>query len=95
MNDAKTSLSQADSYEAIGEFWDAHDLSENWDKTQPAQFDLANDATLFPVERSLSEKLRAVARRQGVSAETLLNLWVQEKVAQEAAFAVEGKVSHI
>lgn len=86
MDNAKSSLSGADSYEAIGEFWDAHDLGESWEETQPAEFDLAPaDAAFFPVERGLSEKLRAAARRHGVSAETLLNLWVQEKVAQEIA----------
>lgn len=87
MDDVKTPLSNADSYEAIGEFWDAHDLGNHWDATRPAEFQLSreNGAAIFPLERALSEKLRAAARKHGVSPETLLNLWVQEKVAQEAS----------
>lgn len=85
MDNIKTTLSDADSYEAIGEFWDAHDLGEIWDKTRAAEFEIATDAAFFPVEKSLSVKLRAAAEKHGVSAETLLNLWVQEKVAQETS----------
>ncbi len=86
MDNAKTTLSDADSDEAIGEFWDAHDLSESWEQTRAAEmrFEAPNEAATFPLEKHLSEKLRALARQRGVSAETLLNLWVQEKVAQEA-----------
>ena len=49
MDNAKTSLSQADSYEAIGEFWDAHDLGEFWEQTRPATFEIARGAQrLYP-----------------------------------------------
>jgi hypothetical protein len=37
----------------------------------------------YAIERELAKQLRAYAQQQGVSAETLLNLWVQEKLAQE------------
>ena len=33
-----------------------------------------------PVERALSDKVSQMAREQGVSPETLVNLWIQEKV---------------
>ena len=32
----------------------------------------------------LSKKLRSIAERRGISSETLLNLWVQEKAGEEA-----------
>lgn len=78
----KTSISQADSYLAIGEFWDTHDAGEFWDRTEPVEFtvDLQSATTYYAVESSLAERLRKVARQRGVSAETLINLWVQEKV---------------
>lgn len=86
MNDDKKSISNGQSYGEIGEYWDAHDLSEVWDKTEPAEFVVSGHAktTLYPVESALSQKLHAAAQQRGVSAETLLNLWLQEKVAQEA-----------
>ncbi len=85
MSDGKTSISQASSYEEIAEFWDAHDLGEFWDQTKPAEFefDPSGSEFYFRVERHLAERLRQLARQRGVSAETLLNLWLQERLQRE------------
>jgi hypothetical protein len=81
----KTSLSKADSYHEIAEFWDTHDLAEYWDKTKPVEFevDIQSEATYYPVENTLSKKIRTAARKRGVSPETLLNLWVKEKLKEK------------
>ena len=34
----KSSISKATSYEAIGEFWDTHDVTKYHAKTKPAEF---------------------------------------------------------
>jgi hypothetical protein len=44
MNDAKKSISQGQSYQEIGEYWDNHDLSEVWDQTAPADFVVSGHA---------------------------------------------------
>ena len=87
MAENKSSVSKAKSYGEIGEFWDAHDLSEVWDKTEAAEFavDLQSDVFYYAVETSLSSKLHSIAEKKGVSAETLVNLWLQEKVNLEGA----------
>lgn len=87
MSDNKSSISGAESYEAIGEYWDKHDLSEHWDETYPVEFDvnITSQSTYFAIEPALSERLRVSAARRGVSAETLANLWLQERVTQESA----------
>lgn len=87
MNEGKSSISQGQSYQEIGEYWDNHDLGEVWDETQPADFVVSGHAktTYYPVESTLSQKLRTLAQQRGVSAETLVNLWLQEKITQEAA----------
>lgn len=84
MNEDRSSISNADSYQAIGEFWDTYDLAEFWNQTEPAEFtvDIRSEVTYYAVEADLSQKVRSLAEQRGVSAETLLNLWVQEKVAQ-------------
>lgn len=46
MKKHKSSISQAASYKEIGEFWDIHDLSDFWDKTKEAQFDVDIAAVL-------------------------------------------------
>ncbi|HTE18860.1 MAG TPA: CopG family antitoxin [Armatimonadota bacterium] len=86
MRKDNTPISQAHSYQQIGEFWDTHDLADHWDQTQPAAFevDLRSTATYYPLEQELSKKLRSIAERRGISSETLLNLWVQEKAGEEA-----------
>ena len=87
MEENKSSISKASSYKEIGEYWDAHDAGEIWDETEEVKFevDLKSDVFYYAVETSLSSKLHTIAERRGVSAETLVNLWLQEKVNQEAA----------
>lgn len=86
MSEGKTSISKASSYEEAGEYWDEHDLSDIWDQTEPVEFeiDIKSSRTYFAVEAGLSKRLRSSAKRRGVSAETLANLWLQERVLQEA-----------
>jgi hypothetical protein len=59
MNEAKSSVSQSQSYQEIGEYWDNHDLGEVWEQTQPADFVVSGHAkmTYYPVKSTLSQKL--------------------------------------
>ena len=81
----KSSISKAQSYKEIGEFWDTHDLTDFWDQTQAVEFeiDLQSEMTYYRLDATLSNGIQSIARRRGVSPETLLNLWVQEKLKQE------------
>jgi hypothetical protein len=87
MAENKSSVSKKDSYQKIGDYWDAKDLAEIWKKTEEAKFEVAleSDVFYYAVEPSLSSKLHSIAERRGVSAETLINLWVQEKLNQESS----------
>ena len=87
MSKYKSSISKATSYKEIGEFWDTHDLSDFWDKTKEASFevDIESEVTYYAVEKKLSEKIQAVAQKRGVTADTLINLWVQEKLQEQKA----------
>ena len=91
MSDSKSSISNAQSYAEMGEYWDSHSLADVWDRTEPAQFEVAirSNATYYAVESELSRRLRDLAHRRGVSAQTLLNLWVQEKVSQASPAGAE------
>ena len=83
MSESKTSVSGSRSYLEIGDYWDQHELSET---SEPVDFqvDLRESAVYFPLERALAEKVRSAASAHGVSAETLLNRWIQERVAEES-----------
>jgi hypothetical protein len=82
MRRVKSAISKASSYVELGSYWDTHDLGEVWDQTEEADFDFIAEpqTTYFAVEMGLSEKLRRLAAKKGVSADTLLNIWVQEKL---------------
>jgi hypothetical protein len=85
MAENKSSLSGSRSYQELGEYWDTHSLADHWDQTSPAEFevDVKSSTLYFPVDRFLAERLREMASAHGVSAETLLNLWLQERVTDE------------
>ena len=82
----KSSISEAKSYRDIGKFWDTRDLADYWDRTEPAEFevDVLSEITYYALDRKLSEDVRSLARKRGVSADTMLHLWVQEKLRQLA-----------
>ena len=82
MSKSRSSISKAESYKEIGEFWDTHDLADYWEQTELAEFevDIRSEVTYYALDNTLSARVRAIAKQRGVSAETLLNLWVQEKL---------------
>ena len=81
----KSSISKASSYEDIGAYWDTQDLSKVWHKTGKVKFDveIESEVIYYPIEKSLSEKIQSIAKKQGVSSDTLINLWVQQKVQEQ------------
>jgi hypothetical protein len=85
MRKNRSSLSGASSYKEIGEYWDTHDLTDSWGETRKVEFDVAieSERIYCAIEKSLSEKVHSIAREKGVSADTLINLWIQEKVQKQ------------
>lgn len=55
-------------------FWDAHSSADYEDVMTPVEVEMK----LFA--KDLLSQVRAQARRQGVSPETLVNLWLQERL---------------
>ena len=87
MKKVRSSISKAWSYGQLGEYWDKHDLSEVWGKTRKVKFEVVAEpeATYYPVERDLSAKIRSVAKKKGVSSDTLVNLWLEQKIKEQKA----------
>jgi hypothetical protein len=87
MSRSRSSISKARSYKEIGEFWDTHDLADYWEQTQPVEFevDIQSEVTYYPLDVALSAQIRSIATQRGISPETLLNLWVQEKLQEALA----------
>lgn len=71
----------AESLEQLGEFWDTHDFTEFDDPQAPdVEFQVA---CAVPVEAELLATLEQQAQRRGVQTETLVNLWLQEKLLEQ------------
>ena len=80
-----SSISKASSYREIGEYWDTHDLSKIWRKTKRVKFEvqIQSEATYCAIEKSLSERVMSIAKKKGVSSDTLVNLWIQQKLQEQ------------
>ncbi len=72
------------SIEEAAEFWDSHDLTDYFDMTREAKFevDIQRRGFLTALEPELAKKLTECARKQGISTETLINVWLSEKLAE-------------
>jgi hypothetical protein len=64
------------------QFWDTHDLTDYWDQTREVKgkVDLRRRIFLTALEPGLAKKLEACAKKEGVSTETLINVWLTERV---------------
>ena len=81
----KSSISNAGNYQEMGEFWDKHDLAEVWDRTEPVEFsvNITSERKYFALDIDMSNRVSIIAKTHGISPETLINLWVQEKLSQQ------------
>lgn len=79
-----TSISNAQTLEELAEFWDTHSLADYWEQTSEVEFQVRAKArhrvTLAP---EVFDKLEHQARIRGLKPETLVNLWLAERL-QEA-----------
>jgi hypothetical protein len=79
----KSSISKANSPQKIGEFWDKHDFTELDDFNAPdVEFHIT---AAIPIEPDLLSDIEELARLRGIKVETLINLWLKEKVVETKA----------
>ncbi|MEA3639752.1 MAG: CopG family antitoxin [Lamprobacter sp.] len=79
----RSSVSQGTSYREIGEFWDKHDATEHGaDNAAELELELTSQRHYVAVDRNLCSRIRSLANQRGVSEETLLNLFLKERLDQ-------------
>ena len=89
---SESRIPEFESYEEMADFWDSHSVADYWDQTEPAEFEISEDARrryLIPVDRDLLNRLRKLARDRGVSTESLVNLLLAQ-ILGELDHAVAG-----
>jgi hypothetical protein len=78
-----TSISKARRLEEIAEYWDTHSLADHWDDLPDVEFEVrAEPRRRIVVAPELYELLEQRARVQGLSPETLVNVWLAERLLQ-------------
>ncbi len=75
-----------ESIDDFQEFWDTHSSADYEDLMEDTEVDVAirSSRVYCAVAKDILTQLRVEARRQGVSTETLINLWLREKAAEAA-----------
>lgn len=70
------------SIEAAAEFWNTHSLADYEDLQKDVEFEvyLKKEKNYFAIEKELSDTIDKLARLKGVMPETLVNLWLKEKI---------------
>jgi hypothetical protein len=75
-----SSISKANTLEEMGHFWDEHDFAEYDDPDVP---DVEFEVTLsVAIDPDLLVGVEKQARLRGVTLETLVNLWLQQKILE-------------
>ena len=80
-NTQLTTISKARTYEEIAEFWDTHSLADYWDQTHEVEFEVrAKPRRRVTVDPEVYIKIENQARRRGLLPETLINIWLTERL---------------
>lgn len=74
------------SIEEAAEFWDSHSTADYDDLMHDVHFDIEIQRRTFlvPIEGSIAKEITAIAKRKGLGLETLVNLWLKEKLTEKA-----------
>ena len=76
-----SSISKGNTLKEMGEFWDEHDFTEFDTDESDVEFDISCTVSIEP---DLLSALEKQAQLRHVNVETLVNLWLHEKLAEQA-----------
>jgi hypothetical protein len=80
-HEKRTSISDARTLEEIGDFWDQHSLVDYWDQTHEVEFEVrARRRRRVTLEPEVYQRIEEQARARGIAPETLVNVWLVEKL---------------
>jgi hypothetical protein len=65
------------------DFWDTHDITDYWGNTKEVKLkaSLKKEPKYIALEENIAKKAFTVAKRKHISMETLVNLWLKEKLS--------------
>lgn len=71
-----------DSLEEFWKFWDTHSTEDYEDLMEDVEMtvNIRSGKIYCPIARDIVQDIRKEAERQGISTETLINVWLKEKI---------------
>jgi hypothetical protein len=83
-NPKLTPISKAQALDGVADYWDMHSLADHWDQTREAEFELrAQHRRRITIDPEIYSQIEVQARTRGISAETLINLWLAEHIKKK------------
>ena len=77
-------ISKASTIEELAEFWDTHSLADYWDETHEVDFEVrARRRRRVTLDPEIYEQVEEQARTRGILPETLVNLWLAERLQEK------------
>jgi hypothetical protein len=76
------------SFEELANFWETHDLTDYEDQLEEVSYKISRKPTrqfVLTLSDELTKAMRKAIHHEGVSMQTLVNLWVQERLQQYRA----------
>ncbi len=67
--------------EEASEFWDTHDVADYPSREVQMQYTAEENVTFVAIANQFLSPLEQLAKKNGISLETLVNLWIQEKLS--------------
>lgn len=83
--DADKRIPEMNSYEEIAEFWETHSLADYWEQTEAAEFEIdptARRRYLVALDPGLIQRVQRLAQIRGLSTESLVNLFLEQRLHQ-------------
>lgn len=79
-----SSISKASTIEEIADFWDTHSITDYEDQIKQVEVEVSNivrnRVSLIP---EVHEGIKEAARKRHISPETLVNVWLAERLERE------------
>jgi DNA-binding transcriptional MerR regulator len=82
MNEDNKRIPEFKTYEELADFWDTHSLSDYWEQTESAEFEISPQARhryVVPLDRDLLVRVQKFARQRGLSIESIVNLLIEQR----------------
>ena len=76
-----TPISGARSLDEVAEYWDEHSVADHWDETRDVELGVrAQRWHRVNLDPDVFGEIRTEARQRGIAVETLVNLWLRERL---------------